>query len=45
MVLDNPLVRRIHARRSERQRNALFVGANLLFILTCVGYAVQQAFA
>jgi hypothetical protein len=44
-MLANPLVTRIHARRRDRQRNAAFVAANLLFILTCVGYAVKQAFA
>lgn len=44
-MLINPLERRIHLRRSERQRHAAFVAVNLLFILTCVSYALHQAFA
>ncbi len=44
-MLANPLVTRIHARRRDRQHHAAFVAANLLFILTCVSYALHQAFA
>lgn len=44
-MLANPLVTRIHARRRDRQRYAAFVVGNVLFILTCVSYALYQAFA